>query len=270
MKREVFLSPEFSDWAADPFVAVSGLEGEVFRHVKTRRTFRFERNGRGYFAKVHHGVGWREIFKNYSQGKRPVLGAMNEFRALNFLKKLGVDTMTPCAYGAQGENPAKIESFLVTAELVGMVSLEDLCRPWAKQPPPHREKCALSAQLARSAGTMHRAGLNHRDCYLCHFLLDPPTLAAGAPRLYVIDLHRAEIRERVPYRYLVKDVAGLWFSAMDIGLTRRDLLRFIRRYAARSLREEWRANAGFWRDVDRVARKLYQKEFQRESTAVSL
>ena len=52
----------------DPFEEVNELEGIDFRKVKTRRTFRFEVDGKGYFAKVHHGIGWAEILKNLFQG----------------------------------------------------------------------------------------------------------------------------------------------------------------------------------------------------------
>ena len=53
-------------WAppADPFACVAELAGEEFRRVKTRRTFRVELEGRGFFVKHHLGVGWGEILKN--------------------------------------------------------------------------------------------------------------------------------------------------------------------------------------------------------------
>ena len=126
MGRIIVLDPFFQKlWAGrDPFAEAEKLEGEEFRRVKSRRTFRFEAEGRGFFAKIHRGVGWREIWKNLLMGKRPVLGAGSEFRALNRLRELGVETMTPCAFGERGWNPAKIESFLITAELKNMVSLK--------------------------------------------------------------------------------------------------------------------------------------------------
>ena len=149
------------------------------------------------------------------------------------------------------------------ADVAGMVSLEDYCRVWREYPPPFRRRAALTAALAETAGTMHRGGVNHRDCYLCHFLLDRATEETPLPRLYVIDLHRAEIRPAVPFRYRVKDVAGLYFSAMDCGLTRRDLYRFMKNYTGRTLRETLRDDRHFWRRVERAARKLYAKEFNR-------
>lgn len=267
MAEFIDLAPEFeAAWRGrDPFEAAFALEGEIFRKVKSRRTFRFELNGNGYFAKLHHGVGWREIVKNLLMGKRPVLGARNEYEALTLLHRVGVDTMTSRAYGCRGTNPARLDSFLITAELKDMTSLEDLCRDWPEQPPVPRFRHALTRRLALMAKGMHDAGLNHRDCYLCHFLLDNATRGDVLPRLYVIDLHRAEIRRRIPYRYRIKDVAGLHFSSMDAGLTRRDRFRFMKLYSGKSLRDTLREDASFWRAVDSAAVRLYRKEERKRS-----
>ncbi|HJO57571.1 MAG TPA: glycosyltransferase, partial [Nitrospinaceae bacterium] len=43
-----------------------------------RRTVSFSRNGQRYYLKIHDGVGWKEIGKNLTSFKRPVLGAENE------------------------------------------------------------------------------------------------------------------------------------------------------------------------------------------------
>ena len=62
----------------DAFDAVFALEGEVFRNIKNRKTFRIEVDGRGFFIKIHRGVGWREIFKNLLQFKLPVISAAGD------------------------------------------------------------------------------------------------------------------------------------------------------------------------------------------------
>jgi hypothetical protein len=49
----------------------------------------------------------------------------------------------------------------------------------------------------------------------------------------------------------VKDVAALYFSSMDIGLTARDYLRFKRHYQQQ--------DAQFWQQVEARAQKLYAK-----------
>ena len=156
----------------DPFAKAFALDGEVFRCVKNRKTIRFLWNGKPYFVKLHGGVGWKEIFKNLFQFKRPVLGAANEYRAIRHLERLGIDTMRVCAFGERGWNPAARESFLVTAELERMTPLEDFCRDWKTQPPDPALKRRLITRLAEVCAGMHYSGLNHRDCYICHFLLN--------------------------------------------------------------------------------------------------
>jgi heptose I phosphotransferase len=110
---------------------------------------------------------------------------------------------------------------------------------------------------------MHTHGINHRDCYLCHFHLDtssgPDHLNPDKLRLHVIDLHRAQIRRRTPRRWLIKDLAGLYFSAMGVGTTRTDRLRFIRAYEQRPLREIFQNRKRFWRRVEQTAIALHRK-----------
>ncbi|MBR2643397.1 MAG: lipopolysaccharide core heptose(I) kinase RfaP, partial [Lentisphaeria bacterium] len=45
----------------DVFKEAFALSGESFREVKSRRTIRFEFQGKGYFAKLHRGIGWKEV-----------------------------------------------------------------------------------------------------------------------------------------------------------------------------------------------------------------
>lgn len=252
---------------ADPFRRVAELSGKEFRRVKTRRTFRVELEGRGFFVKHHLGVGWREIVKNCLMFKRPVLGALDEFRALRRLEELGVPTMTPAACGCRGVDPANLESFLITEELTDMIDLETLTKTWKEVPSPSALRRSLIRAVAESAGKMHRGGVNHRDCYICHFLTPRQGDEFGS-KVYVIDLHRAQIRRRVPRRYLVKDLAGLCFSSLDTGLTRSEALRFIRRYSGRPLKEEFSSNAALWKDVLETARKLYRKEYHRRAPEI--
>ncbi len=250
----------------EPFEEVAKLDGTVFRKVKSRRTLRFEVSGRGFFLKHHLGIGWREIWKDLFQFKLPILGAGNEFAALRKLAALDVPTMTPEAYGERGVNPATRESFIVTAELRNVESLEDITRDWKCRAPVFRFKTALLKEVARSARLMHDNGMNHRDCYICHFLLDTTTRDAPRPVVSVIDLHRAQQwRWGLPGRYRVKDVAGLYFSSMDAGLSRHDFYRFMSFYRMKSLRATLREDAHFWQQVAHAARKLYFKEHHHEA-----
>lgn len=259
MKEQLFLSPVFAElWRGlDPFAEVRKLSGTVFRQVKNRRTVKFSAGGANWFLKYHGGVGWREIVKNILNFKRPVLGAMNEFAAIRKLEEIGVETMRCGAFGVRGGSPARLNSFIVTAEIENAASLEEVARRGVAP----EWKRRIIRRLGEISKTLHLNGVNHCDYYLCHFLM---TGTCEDFKLHLIDLHRARIRKKVPAHYLFKDMGGLWFSAMDANLSRADCLRFVRAYSGnRPLREELTANRAFWRRVNRVGEKLYLKEFGR-------
>ena len=271
MSETVWLTPPFDRlWAGrDPFVAVEALQGEVFRELEARRTLRTEVGGCGYFVKIHRGVGWGEIIKNLVCLRAPVLGAGNEYHALRRLAELGVASMTPVAFAERGTDPARQHSFIITEELAHTVSLEDHCRDWPTNPPPAAWKYALIGRVAEMAGRMHRGGVNHRDFYICHFLLhlDPPPRPEDF-RLSLIDLHRAQTRAATPRRWRDKDLAALYFSALEIGLTRRDVLRFLRAYFERPLRDILREENALLARLEREAQRLlarYRRKYAPEA-----
>ena len=260
----ILAEPFKSLWAGrDAFAEVELLDGEVYRELEARRTLRTEVDGRGYFVKIHRGIGWGEIFKNLFTAKLPVLGAGQEWQAIQRLYEVGVPTMTAVAYGERGANPADQHSFIVTQELAPTISLEDLSMDWLKQPPEPRLKRALIAEVARMTGMMHRAGVNHRDCYICHFLLhtDKPVTADDF-KLSVIDLHRAQVRSRISQRWRNKDLAALYFSILDIGLTRRDKLRFLKGYFQQPLRQILAEEGALLQWLERKASKLYDRKIR--------
>lgn len=256
----LYLNKKFERiWAGrEPFDELAKVNGQIYRQVKNRKTFQFEVEGESYFAKLHWGIGWREIVKNLLQFRLPILGAENEWQAINKLESLNIDTMKYVAYGSKGKNPAAQQSFIVTRELTATTSLEDYCRGWNERQPSFSEKFALQKEIAKISKTLHGNGVCHRDFYLCHFLLHAGH-SQQEPKLSLIDLHRALVKQKLSMRWIVKDVAGLYYSAMDIGLSRRDLFRFIRYYSGSSLKQELRSNSKFWCAVEARATKLYKK-----------
>ena len=244
------------------------LEGQVYREKEGRRTFRFEMDGQSYFAKVFMGIGWKALLSCLLKFRKPIISAENEWRAIRKLERLGIATMRLVGHGKQGCNPARMQSFIITEELKPTISLEDFCRNWQQHPPSKKFKRALINQVAQIARTLHTNGIVHRDLYLCHFLLDTGHQPLGhdndSPRLFLIDLHRAEQRRKIKRRWRIKDVAGLYFSSMDIGLTQRDRLRFIEEYSQRPWREVIRKDARFWKQVERRGDTGY-REFRRKN-----
>lgn len=244
---------------SNAFQRAAGLEGQVYRAVANRRTLRFQAGGRAYFAKIHGGSGWAEILKNLLTLRWPVIGARNELEACRRLAAAGVPAPTVAGFGERGLSPARRFSFIVCDALEGRDSLEDVVEGWQRDAPAPADKRRLVASVAAFAAAMHAAGVAHRDFYICHLLLDRAAWRGGVPDLAVIDLHRAQIHDRIPRRWLRRDLAALLFSVLDAPLTCRDWLRFVRAYRGRPLREVLEREGDFWEKVRRRAEVLYRK-----------
>ncbi len=248
-----------------PFEKIFTLDGTIYRHKDGRRTLQFTIDGQSYFAKLHHGLGWRRFLRSLLRFKWPISGAENEWRAIELLEKLKIPTTPLVAYGRRGKNPINKQSFIITKDLKNTESLEDYCRNWATKPPSPTLKRALIKRVAEITGSLHRLALNHCDLYICHFLLDLENGRTPDPKnltLHLIDLHRVRQRKTLPRRWQVKDLAALHFSSFEIGLTLRDRLRFISTYTQRPWRESLKLKTGLWHRVERRAQAFY-REFKR-------
>ena len=242
------------------FEQVMQIEGKAFRDVPGRRTLQVQLGDQSYFIKQHFGVGWAEIFKNLLTIKLPILGAKTEKLAIHKLNEIGIATTPFVGFGERGYNPGSRESFLITKDLGNIISLEDLCLAWKKQPPPARFKREMIVAVAKLARNLHENGLNHRDFYLCHLCLDANNfetnyLEQNPIKLFLIDLHRMSIHKTPNHHDNMKDIAALYFSSMDIGLTPRDIARFKNYYLLNPLL----ASNNFWLNVENRANKLYAK-----------
>lgn len=182
----IFLSSPFREaWEGkDPFEEIKKIQGVVYRQVLNRSTTRFEFAGQAFYIKVHTGSSLREILKNLVCLKLPVLGAGNEYRAVLKLHELNVNTMEVAAFGERGLSPFKRESFIITKELSPTIDLLAYCLNWRNHPPSYEHKRAIIAEVADMLRWMHEGGVNHRDCYLVHFLVDLTVKDPLKPRLF--------------------------------------------------------------------------------------
>lgn len=240
----------------DTFDALMQLQGKAFRDVKGRKTIQVQMAGKSYFLKQHFGIGWREIVKNLLSFKKPILGAMTEVHAIEKLGELGIATTPLVAYGQRGSNPANLQSFVLTQDLGDITSLEDLCSDWKLSPPESKFKKALIIEIAKLAARLHAAGLCHRDFYLCHLVMKKSELAEGNINLILIDLHRMLTDQPVGGRAAMKDIAGLYFSAIDCGFNDSDWALFRQYYLPH--------NEVFWNQVLERANKLYKKFYSQK------
>ncbi|MFD1093993.1 lipopolysaccharide core heptose(I) kinase RfaP [Providencia vermicola] len=247
----------------DPFIEADKLQGEVFRALETRKTLRFEVDSRSYFIKIHYGTTLKEVLKNLLSFRLPVLGADREWNAIHRLTQVGVDTMNGRAFGQKGINPLRRHSFIITEDLTPTISLEDYCANWLNEPPLFRTKQMIIRRVAEMVRGMHKAGINHRDCYICHFLLHFPfTENEGDLKISVIDLHRAQLRKSVPMRWRDKDLIGLYYSSLNIGLTQRDIFRFMKIYFSLPLKEILKQEQKLVRVVEQRSEKIRQRSLK--------
>jgi hypothetical protein len=271
------------------FNDIMAMTGEIIREAPGRQTKRFELENKTYFLKIHTGVGWQEIIKNLVYFRLPVLGATNEWHGIHWIQRLGIKTLSTAGYGTTSGNPAKLRSFIITDEIDGAISLEDFCQGWKKRPPRTSAEFMLKRKLiqriAEIARVMHTSGANHRDFYLCHFLLKTNELhniqkaytqcstetqktqaiseGCDALNLHLIDLHRMQLRRKTPSRWVIKDIAGLYYSAIELPLTQRDLFRFMKEYRMKPLRQILKEEKFYWHRVESKALNLYATEARR-------
>lgn len=260
----------FPERSVEEFFAIPG---ETAKAIQNRVTRRFERDGRVFFIKCHEGIGWGEVLKNLLSLRLPVISAANEWRAIQRLGELGVDTMRGVAFGEEGTAPAGILSFLVTESLEHTVDLESWGREFQASPQDPRRLSiwrALIRRVGETTGRLHHNGVNHRDYYLCHLRLDlgdgETSTDPAQATLYVMDLHRAQMRPSTPSRWAVKDLAGLLYSALHgpaaLRLSRADLARFLRGYLGPAWKQDLRDRRSFWKQVVRRYRGYCAKDRQ--------
>ncbi len=255
----ILREPFKTEWAdKDAFAEVEKLSGNTVRAMDTRRTLSFEFNGRNYYLKLHHGTTFGEVLKNLITLRLPIIGATNEWNAIHKLEELGVDTMKGVAFGQKGVNPITKTSFIITESLEPTISLEDFCASWAQTPPPLQMKRALIRHVSTMVRKMHQGGVNHRDCYLCHFLMETP-VDLDHLRISLIDLHRAQIRNTVPTRWRDKDIIGLYFSSSKIGLTKYDYLLFLKTYFNLPLREIFKREKKLLSQIETKAERIRRR-----------
>lgn len=233
----------------DLFNAMMQLTGKAFRDVPGRKTMQVTIGGKSYFVKQHFGVGWGEIFKNLVSFKKPILGAMTEVAAIQKLDAIGIPNTPLVAYGQRGCNPATMRSFVLTEDLGNIITAEELSQGWQNKPAEFKQ--ALIQALAELAKKLHGAGLCHRDFYLCHFVVKKSEFEQGKLNLHLIDLHRM-LQDQFPNGTAVmKDIAGLFFSALQMGWSTEDLALFKQHYLPQP--------DGFWAQVEARSQALLAK-----------
>lgn len=237
--------------------------GRLIRALPDRENWRLELQGpqgepRGAYLKKHHVRGLRSWWRaTIGAGPGKTAGRV-EARNAARLARSGIAAMRLIAYGEKLHADGLLESFVLTEELAGFEQLDHFLRrrfppvngvradrpggePQNLEPrntePRNVALSGLIRDVAAVAAKFHRLGYNHRDLYCCHFFIAEPQ--HGAFKVNLIDLQRVEHRRRFRWRWLVKDLAQLAYSAPRDRITCKHKLAFIKHYlGVKKLRPE--------------------------------
>jgi heptose I phosphotransferase len=252
----------------DAIMAFQG--GRSYRRVAGRSTVRVEladpRGGtRALYIKRYTRVPPTEQLRRALSLNPPVSLAYREFGSLRRVMDAGIAAMRWAAVGEAIARGGRAEHSYFITEEVGGATPADVYgeRTFAghRSPAATAAKRRLVRQIARLARKFHDARLTHRDFYLCHILVRP--MEGAEPVLHLIDLQRVVHHKRgVRSRWIVKDLAALWFSSQPSPATslrspvfaRTDAVRFAREYFGVARLTD--AHQAFLRRVARKARAI--------------
>ena len=140
-----------------------------------------------------------------------------ESLGLNLLYKAKIPAASVAAWGWRADG----RGFVITHDLEGYQPADKMIeagRPFAE----------LLEPTADIAAKLHRAGLHHRDLYLCHFMVKGRQIA-------LIDAARVRKLPAWPMRrrWIVKDLAQFWHSTTKLPITDDQRMRWLSRYGER-------------------------------------
>jgi len=174
------------------------------------------------------GFGER-IRQSIKRGSRDGAGVY-DFSGAVRLAEIGVPVPRAVAYGQERGFLGGRRSFAILEELPGADALERILPNWDEMKNEYRmlgNKRELIKQLAGLVKRLHESGLCHRDLYLSHIFLGRDE--DGKELLSLIDLNRVFQPVIVKRRWIVKDLAQLYFSSRGF-FRKRDMVRFLHEY----------------------------------------
>ncbi len=219
------------------FPALMSPEGAVpIKSNKVKRivAFRLEGNGRTVtlYLKWHRSRPLLSDWFRYMVG-RPMVGeGMKEWRNILAFRAYDLPVVTPVAAGQRWPGYGTKESFSLTLGLDDYSPLDEYVLGHFGQPLSDeklRQKRILIRSVAGLTRNMHWSGFNHQDYYLCHLFLKEND--GGELDVRVIDLQRVGYQRWLRRRWIVKDLAELYYSSLATPLTQIDRLRFFAWYS---------------------------------------
>lgn len=217
--------------------------------------------GPGFYIKRYRYPFWsnriRCMFRGAFFGRHRALA---EFRLLDQMRRLGIPSIRPIAYGARRVAHFVAASFLITEETPEAINLTSA----AQAPRPELTSFAMRQQAAERLASLvagaHELGFQHGQLFWRNILIRPDPV--GAPEFFLLDPRpRCGRRWRAAGEsWWTAELAQLLASALPFT-TRTERLRFAHAYFGR--RGLDRQMKGDLRTVDRQARRWRDHEQQR-------
>ncbi|MGD0785328.1 MAG: lipopolysaccharide kinase InaA family protein [Sedimentisphaerales bacterium] len=164
------------------------------------------------FLKRYQNVPKFTQLKNWLTRRKKISTMACDLEPAENLRKLGINTPQTIAFGCQWQGLFEKHSFIITEKIPDSFSLE------VKLPKKNRKFIENLASFVRK---FHNTGFRHRDLYLCHIFSD------SRGQFTLIDLSRVFKPLVFSKKFLVKDLAQLYYSAPGDFFTKTDRLKFL-------------------------------------------
>jgi hypothetical protein len=163
--------------------------------------------------------------------------AANEWENIVLLNSLGINTMTPVAFGEEKILGVPVFSLTVTDNLYETEKMKPYLKERFARPLSADlilEKRAFIKKLASFARDFHNKGFNHQDFNLGHLYY-----RTTDEQMFVTDVQRTHQRKSIRFYDRIKDLAQLAYSASGAGvISRTDCMRFAHEYFLRQKMEK--------------------------------
>jgi len=165
----------------------------------------------------------KEQLKNWLAHKRRISMAGSELKPAIELADKKVNVPEVVAFGQKWKEGVEEKSFIITKEIPDAVSLESNLPQYfyEREGSSKASKDKFIKELAEDIRNFHNTGLRHRDLYLSHIFYNQNTNV-----FTLIDLARCFKPLLFKKRYLLKDIAQLYYSSPYRIVSKSDKLRF--------------------------------------------
>ncbi|MFI4910557.1 MAG: lipopolysaccharide kinase InaA family protein [Sedimentisphaeraceae bacterium JB056] len=217
--------------SVDDFVSFNGGEGintKVLPKFRNRLVFKAGEPEANFYLKTYNKPPLKVQVSNWLDHGNIASTAAYDYMPALELESIGVKTPVVAAFGEVMSGPFEKKSFIVTEEIVGGVDLEKNVPEFFKRPfdsDKHCKQMDFVRELARFSRDFHNNGFRHRDFYLAHIFWGED----GG--FQMIDLQRVFKPKLTGWKYRLKDIAQLYYSAPSSIYSRTARLRFYKEYA---------------------------------------